>query len=366
VQREPEATNRALDLAFFDMKTILAVFVVMFCGSLVHAQTLHPAIVKTNVAILNRARTRASVPLQLTRPAAEFHALVKEGDQWKAAPGILSHSGGSTNLEIEPNRVYFLGQRAPARPVASKQPVTNGLLSSSLVLMGKSVGGPASSHTEIVSGNLFIRSAREPVTWDAGAKAYQVELKIGFDSTNSAQALQQLFPLAVQLLGSNVSLLPDLIRIKEPGPSGYQTATVRSVKYTTQALVIAHYEGTDQATDQICPLQIEKLGILGMVNLLFPMTLLFATVAGGCAGGTLRMFKLRRTRRAQWYWLLPEGILVGLVFVAALSAGLGSATGVLSSSVVGHEAGAFAIAALTGFLGTAALDYFTKNLFASP
>ena len=41
---------------------------------------------------------------------------------------------------------------------------------------------------------------------------------------------------------------------------------------------------------------------------------------------------------------------------------LGSATGPLSPAVVGTEIGAFAVAALSGFAGTSALDYFTKNL----
>jgi lipopolysaccharide export LptBFGC system permease protein LptF len=127
--------------------------------------------------------------------------------------------------------------------------------------------------------------------------------------------------------------------------------------------VIAHYQGTDSAMDQACPLQIEKLGILGMVNLMFPMSFLFSTLVGGCIGGVLRLFKLRRKERAEWYWLVSEGMLVGLVFVAALSAGIGSVTGTLSPAVVGSEVGAFAIAALSGFVGTAALDYFTKNLF---
>lgn len=104
-----------------------------------------------------------------------------------------------------------------------------------------------------------------------------------------------------------------------------------------------------------------RFGLSGMINLVFPMTFLFATVAGRCSGGTLRLFKLRRKKRAEWYWLIPEGVLVGLVVVAALSAGLGNATGILSPTVVGNEVGAFAIAALSGFLGTSALDYFYQE-----
>lgn len=232
------------------MKTISAIVIVVAPVSMVNAQMAeHFATVRTNSAMLDRSRNRASVPLQLSRPSAEFSALVRDGSKWRVATNVLNHSGGGANLEIEPNKAYFVMQNAPKPLPASGRAGGSQLLSSSLVLMGGKSAGPASSHTEIVSGNFFIRGEVLPVPYDAKQRLYQTDLKIGFDSTNSPRALQQLLPLAVQLSGLNVMVQPDSVTITQVGPVGYQTATVKTKKYTTQAVVIAHYQGTDQATD---------------------------------------------------------------------------------------------------------------------
>lgn len=346
------------------MKAIFALLVVSALSiEVAYTQTPQVASVRTNVATLDRSRNRASVPLQLSHPPAEFHALLKEGGVLKPAPAAWTRTGGMTNLEIEPNKVYFLTHKTSEAPPAPGLSVTNRLLASSLVLMGRKPGGADAGHAEIISGTFFLRSVFEPVPWDSKLRAYQSTLKVGFDSTNSAAALNQFFPLAVQLLGSNITVEPDVVTVSNAGPAGYQTANVRCARYASQAAVIAHYSGADPATDQVCPLAIEKLGLLGMLSLMFPVSFLFATLAGGAAGGALRLRKLRRKQRSQWYWVIPEGILVGLVFVAAVSAGLGSATGSFSPAVVGSEPGAFAVAALSAFMGTSALDYLTKNLW---
>src|SRR5882672_3113801 len=153
------------------MKSTCAIFVTTISVCVASAQTAHVASVRTNLAVLDRSRNRASVPLLLSHPPGEFHALLKEGNTLRIAPDILSHTGGSTNLEIEPNTVYFLTHKASGSLAAPGQSVTNRLLASSLVLMGRTADGPAASHTEIVSGNFFLRSLLEPVPWDSKTKA---------------------------------------------------------------------------------------------------------------------------------------------------------------------------------------------------
>jgi len=90
------------------------------------------------------------------------------------------------------------------------------------------------------------------------------------------------------------------------------------------------------------------------VRLVFPLAAVVAALAGGALGGTARYIRNRQRRRTLLRRRAVEGMLVGLIVVAAAWAGL---VGIrMSTGVLGTPFGAFVLAALSGYLGSVVLD----------
>lgn len=112
--------------------------------------------------------------------------------------------------------------------------------------------------------------------------------------------------------------------------------------------------------------QVARFSTTQAIRLIFPVAAVVAAIAGGAIGGMARSFRHRRDARKQKPLLarrLIEGILVGVIFVAAAWAGLVAIK--LGAGVLGTPFGAFVLAALSGYVGCALLDRLTKRTFES-
>ena len=70
------------------------------------------------------------------------------------------------------------------------------------------------------------------------------------------------------------------------------------------------------------PLELEKLNLLAMTQMIISIPMLFAAAIGGLAGGLLRLFKSSKFGFPRAVRFMMEGMLVGVVAVAMLLAGL--------------------------------------------
>jgi hypothetical protein len=108
-------------------------------------------------------------------------------------------------------------------------------------------------------------------------------------------------------------------------------------------------------------LELEKLTIPVMTQMIISIPMLFAALAGGLIGGLLRLFKGAKWGITRILHYLAEGATVGLVTVTMLLAGL------LHSQIAELSAQpqlvlAFALAAAAGSVGAHFLDKTVNHL----
>lgn len=98
------------------------------------------------------------------------------------------------------------------------------------------------------------------------------------------------------------------------------------------------------------------------VQLVFPVAPIVAAVIAGALGGAARCFRRKSRPRGLLLRRAVEGVLVGVILVGAAWAGLVAVN--VGSGVLGTPFGAFVLAALGGYVGTALLDRVARRTFA--
>jgi hypothetical protein len=210
---------------------------------------------------------------------------------------------------------------------------------------------------EVVSGQLYIEAERF-MGWQPDEHAYATTLWVGLASTNSPALARRLLPLTVRFASDILKWDTNEVVVSSPGTGGEQPLNIRADRYRPAASLTARSDLGQHTID----IPFDRLGLLGWVRLLFPIPVLFAVLAGGVAGGLLRSFHPARKHRSEWYWLLVEGLLAGVVLVALASSGLAVLPHPVAPGLAGSVLGAFALAALGGYYGTRLIDRATRNL----
>jgi len=150
-------------------------------------------------------------------------------------------------------------------------------------------------------------------------------------------------PLEVHLASGRLRL-PSVVTL----PAGQSTVSteIRSLGY-----------GDDTIRAEVGALKADPLP----VHLVFPVSSLFAAVAGGGLGGAARYLRNKRRRSTLLARRLLEGLLVGVLFVGAAWAGLVVVD--INGGVLGTPFGAFVLAAFSGYLGCVVLDGVANRTF---
>jgi hypothetical protein len=97
------------------------------------------------------------------------------------------------------------------------------------------------------------------------------------------------------------------------------------------------------------------------IKLVFPIAPIVAALVGGALGGSARYLRNKGKRQSLLVRRVIEGMLVGLILVAATWAGLVSVD--VSTGILGTPFGAFVLGALSGYLGCVVLDQVAKKTF---
>lgn len=154
--------------------------------------------------------------------------------------------------------------------------------------------------------------------------------------------LPSLEPLAVSLSSR---------RLRLPA-----VATLLTGQSTTTAELRSLGYGSDEIRAEAGSLK----GVASL-RLVFPLAAALATVIGGGLGGAARYLHKRHKKSSLLARRLIEGVIVGVIFVGAVWAGLVSVK--LSAGILSTPFGAFALAALSGYVGCAILDRVTEQAF---
>jgi hypothetical protein len=99
------------------------------------------------------------------------------------------------------------------------------------------------------------------------------------------------------------------------------------------------------------------------IRFTFPIGFLAATLLGGAAGGFLKSLRKAEQSEKRPGPFMVEGCVMGLVAVAAITAGL--VIGDFPLPAIGTEVGAFLVAAASGYYGAPLMDRIVNTVFKS-
>ncbi|HKS35562.1 MAG TPA: hypothetical protein VJW76_00130 [Verrucomicrobiae bacterium] len=298
------------------------------------------------VASTGRLRNdRVLVPITFNKvPLHEMQVMVKEAGNFKVATNAVERSGEATNLVLQRNALYFLKEKSPIPGAAKLSTNKNYFPGVAIVTI---------SDTQVLSAQLFLRLSKNAMRWNAGANAYTNSLTIGIDGPDTPALKSKLLPHTVLLTDAQMEMDSSRVVVTNFGTTGSHEVGLWLPRSRSEASVTA----VSDFGERTVTVPVERLGVVGMIELILPIPFLFAAAIGGAIGGILRASQKKFKR---WPWQICEGILVATVIVAALSAGfqLGSLTG----SMVGKAVGVFAVAAICGYTGAALLDRLAKQV----
>jgi hypothetical protein len=175
--------------------------------------------------------------------------------------------------------------------------------------------------------------------WGVGAATLSIRL-LAHDG--EALTLAAEHPLKIQLSSGKLALPDGTVELSP----GQDVVPVREVR----ALGL----GQDRIVARAGALEGEL-----PVRITLPLAPLVAALLGGLIGGGLRFLKLKQ-RRALLERRLIEGALTGLVFTAAVWAGLVATLD--TTGVLGTPFGAWVLAALGGYGGSSLLDHLMQRI----
>jgi len=288
---------------------------------------------------------RVLVPITFNRiPLHEMQVMVKEAGHFKVAANAVEHSAGATNLVLQRNVLYFLKEKSPAPDGARLSTNKNYFPGVAVVTV---------SDTQVLSAQLFLRLSKNAMRWNPKANAYTNSLTIGIDGPDAPALKSRLLPHTVLLTDAQMEMDSSRVVVTNFGTAGSYEVGIWLPASRRQVSVTA----VSDFGERTVTVPVERLGVVGMVELILPIPFLFAAAIGGAIGGVLRASQKKFKR---WLWQICEGILMAVVIVAALSAGF--QLGSLSGSMVGKAVGVFAVAAICGYTGAALLDKLAKQV----
>lgn len=301
------------------------------------------------VASTGRLRNdKVLVPITFNKiPLRELQVMTREGGNFKVATNAVEHFGGATNLVLQRNTLYFLKEKSPVADAARLSTNKNYFPGVAVVSV---------SDTQVLTAQLFLRLSKNAMRWSPKANAYTNLLTIGIDGPDTPALRSRLLPHTVLLTDAQVEMDSSRVVVTNFGTSGSHDVGIWLPASRSEASVTA----VSDFGEKTVTIPVEKLGVVGMIELILPIPFLFAAAVGGAIGGLLRA---SQKRFKHWQWQICEGVLVSVVIVAALSAGfqLGSLTG----NMVGQVVGVFAVAAICGYTGAALLDRLAKQVTGS-
>jgi hypothetical protein len=303
----------------------------------------------SRTGVLSRDRLLVPMPKALTN----VEVVARQGTNYAPAGEVVTAAGGIRYAATLTNQWTVLrSTRAPRpRPVTAAQKIP---VSDQAVF--------AVSPTQVVHASLFVMFDEVPVPWRTEDWQYATTLRVGFECTDFEAVKRRAPYVAVHLQGRHLACADNLVKIERPGIDGLQAVKISARRFKPDATVTA----TSDLGGEAFSVPIERLGIRGLVQQVFPGPVLFAVLLGGGAGGFLRTFKARRRRRSAWYWFVAEGCLSGVIFVAVLMAvGVARVLPAAGAAVAFTGLAVFGLAALAGYLGTHAIDFVANRLFQS-
>jgi len=343
------------------MKRFFAILALTFAMAKLEAATatntaarlaVSPAAVRLTAASLatvastGRLRNdKVLVPITFNKvPLHDMQVMVKEAGNFKVATNAVERSGGATNLVLQRNALYFLKEKSPVADSARLSTNKNYFPGMAVVTV---------SDTQVLSAQLFLRLSKNAMRWNPNANAYTNSLTIGIDGPDAPALKSRLLPHTVLLTDAQMEMDSSRVVVTNFGTTGSYEVGIWLPTSRREARVTA----VSDFGERTVTVPVERLGIVGMIELILPIPFLFAAAIGGAIGGVLRASQKKFKR---WPWQICEGILVAVVIVTALSAGF--QFGSLTGSMVGKAVGVFAVAAICGYTGAALLDKLAKQV----
>lgn len=280
------------------------------------------------------------VPIQEKMDPRRIQVAVRDGGRLRVTTNNIERTATETNIALEAGKLSFVKFSERSGQNLS----TNKVYLDGVAMLPLSAG-------RVLSARMFMLLSKNAMRWDPKSSVYTNTLMVGIDA-DGPEILERIKTQMVALAQADVDLDSELVQIDLSGGNGIRRIGVWLGSYKAMGSVTAISEFGEARIS----IPVERFGLGGMIGLILPGPLLFAAVIGGAIGGLLRAAQKKFKRLP---WLVCEGILVGIVVVAALSAGF--QLGNVGSSMVAKAVGVFAVAALSGFVGAVLLDKLAKQ-----
>ena len=280
------------------------------------------------------------VPIQSKVDPRRIQVAVRDGEQVRITTNNVERTATETNLALELGKLSFVKYADSSGQDLS----TNKVYLDGVAIL------PLSA-TRVIKARMFMLLGRNSMYWEPECSLYTNTLLIGIETTEP-DIRQHLKTQKVDLALADVQLGSPFVEINVGQGEATRTVGMWSRDYRDNPALTAFSEFGEARIS----FPMERFGVGKMIGLIMPGHLLVAAVIGGAIGGLLRAAQKKFKRLP---WLVCEGILVGIVVVAALSAGF--QLGNVGSNMVAKAVGVFAVAALAGFVGAVLLDKLAKQ-----
>jgi hypothetical protein len=263
------------------------------------------------------------------------------GTNFSPVPDSLTTVGGKSHIVIPTNTWSILRSTAPSAPIKLSTNIT----------LARDVGVTCGSANQGVNARLFCKVDSSPMQWDKRRLEYCTRVRIGFEATDGPS--ERLPAVAVHLQTHNLSLEDETNRVftlHEPGINASVPVSIFTDKFETDASILA---STDVG-EQNFLIEIEKLGLWGMITQLCPGPTLFLVMVGSAGGGFLQFRRTRKSgkRAKAWYWILIEGLVAGPIILAlVVGLGVNLPIGRVGASTLASPWAWLAISAIGGYGG---------------
>jgi hypothetical protein len=291
--------------------------------------------------------SRLLIPVNKSFSPADAQVFVRKGGSFVVATNAMTNFNNAPHLAVNSNQAFIVHQAQQAQKVT---------LSTKPTFLPDEVAMYL-SEKECIYGRIYLVQERL-MAYDPKLGEYATTVSIGFASTNPAALASRLLPQTVRFRCQHTRLSTNEVVLQTPGTTGEaQVGASCSRTYRNEEVVARSDLGEQPIT-----LEFEKLGLNDFLLLFFPLPVFYATFTGGVLGGLLRTRQPTRKRRTEWYWLVFEGVVVGLFLMAAVAAGLMAPFNLAPDLRLSVPAG-FALGLVGGLYGTRLIDKWTKNRF---
>ncbi len=346
-------------------ETFLFLFAGLILAVPARAQTNHAALMRagaTRLVVPSAVATRvvtnagpnlATVKFTLPQNLENYRVLEEKAHVARPATNVATTARNEVQASLVAGSTLMFVEKGPSPAAHPISPSGSRQLFSTFMVKAVAPAGPGQTpRTDSGTVTMF---ADDPIPWIAGSNAYVAHLTVIFSSADSAPN-NSLLPLSVALTGHNVqSIEPRSLELEKANEG--KDVLVACDQYQTDVQVTAHYL---TATNTV-PLQLQKLTLPVMTQMIISKPMLFAALVGGLIGGLLRLFKGSKWGIKRILHFLAEGLTVGLVTVALLLAGFLHGQ-IAELSAQPQLVLAFALAAAAGSVGAHFLDQAVNHL----